>query len=157
MWGKARSKSMAIDIFHASATIFALMASEKYINIVRLKVDSFIWLYAQFQALTFMMYCYIWLCTYISLMCVHVHVRVCGSAWQHWHASEEWWLPDSLTRRLTDTQTIRCSPKAIGHWLRKTHTHTHSQTYHSPDVPGRLSQLTVVGFTLNSKMCFISS
>lgn len=50
---------MAIDIFHASATIFALMASEKYINIVRLKVDSFIWLYAQFQALTFMMYCYI--------------------------------------------------------------------------------------------------
>lgn len=63
--------AMFVDIFHASATIFAFMASEKYINIVRLKVDPFIWLYAQFQALTFMMYCYIYTHIYACL-CVYM-------------------------------------------------------------------------------------
>jgi len=58
--------AILVDIFHASATIFAFMASEKYVYyIVRLKVDSFIWLYAQFQALTFMMYCYIYMYIFI--------------------------------------------------------------------------------------------
>jgi len=69
--------AILVDIFHASATIFAFMASEKYIYytiyIVRLKVDSFIWLYAQFQALTFMMYCYIYVHIYMD-----IYACICG-------------------------------------------------------------------------------